>query len=160
MSGNRTSLACTPAVPGQKFHLLRREALALFPLADLCEELLALRKALGLRARNKPPDDIEETEWHSIAMDLTITFGPVFSDAACAAWAQRATERDRQALAVQLQRALRAVNDASSLVDSIGSAVTGALLPISFSQRVLVLLGSGDLPVAWVRCIAVTPRIA
>ena len=77
--------------------------------------------------------------------------GTTIRSAACEDWSRAATERTRRALAIQIRRVSKALDDAARCVDAHDSPATGAMLPTTFSRRVETLLGRGVLPLAWVR---------
>jgi len=144
----------TPALGSQAFNPIGRQALAVIAFSALKEELEALREHLELPAEPLPLDDIEESEWETIITDLLDVLGPLPESGISARWGRVATHRDSQVLTLRLAQALAAIDHAQRCVDSASTA-TGALLPLSFARRVELLLGGGQLPVAWVRVLDV-----
>lgn len=144
----------TPADSWRAFLSHGVGALTIIPFVTLRAELLALRKALALPASADMPKDLDEEEWGDIITDLTSGLGPVLETDICQSVGRGLGSTQRDALAFQLRRVLRALQHAETCVDATGSA-TGALLPLAFARRIEVLLGQGVLPLAWVRQIDV-----
>ncbi|WP_126456697.1 hypothetical protein [Sulfuriflexus mobilis] len=137
-----------PAVPIRE--VARKYPLAIFTVSEMKSELTMIRRAMKLPATTEPLDDCDDDEWNDIISDFMAYLGPLPESDICTQWALSATDRSRQIVAVQICRALRAIKHASGLVDDTSTA-TGLLLPISFSERIELLLGRALLPLAWVR---------
>lgn len=132
-----------------EFRPIASEALSVFSEAAIKFELQTLQKLLDLP---KKPEkvDITEDEWREIIEDLLRGLGAMQIDQMTGYPRLLDDDEWKHALAGRVQSALRAIDYASRTVDPDGSA-TGLLLPTSYARRLEVLLGTGVLPVAWVR---------
>mgnify|MGYP006865036714 CR=1 FL=1 len=140
--------------PATSASFFRQNVLAIFTVEEIQAEIKALRTTLELD-ENPESLKLDNDEWEDIINDLVSCLGPILEGEGLNTWNETATDRDRAAVAQQIHRALSALDAAKTVVDDSGSP-TGLLLPVSFARRVDKLLGFGELPVAWVRTLAVT----
>ncbi len=129
---------------------LRTHALGLFAIASVASELAAIRAALTVPRTAFPIDSFDEEEWAEIMIDLRHTVGPAIETDTLSGWARSARPTWHHTVAFQIDRLLRCLHQATGCVDQEGGAI-GLLLPISFADRVDFLLGSAQVPLAWVR---------
>lgn len=143
-----------PAATFSEFRRTGAEALSMFSAETIHAELNALARALNLPAKAATPD-IENDEWTEVIESLLQCAGASPPETDTEGLRDLlGNDRWLRGLAEQVQRALRAVDYAGRTEDS-GGASTGLLLPTSYARRLEVLLGRGELPVAWVRRIDV-----
>jgi hypothetical protein len=121
-----------------------RSSLRLFKVDEVIDEFELARKALQIPAKVSPPArDLDDDEEASViaALESGIDIVPALRRlATCpASWVAYRVHQVRQAL-----RAARGA------VDSNGSP-TGCLLPALPHERLAFLIGSGVVPMAWVR---------
>ena len=140
--------------PATSADFYRQNVLALFTAKEIRSELRIFQKTLELD-ENPESLKMDNDEWEDIINDLATCLGPILEKEGLNVWNETATERDRAALAAQVDSALKALDAAEHAVDDSGSP-TGILLPVSFARRVHKLLGFGELPVAWVRTLTVS----
>ena len=140
--------------PATSADFYRQNVLAIFTAAEVRSELKIFQKTLEL---DESPESLkmDNDEWEDVINDLATCLGPILESEGLNIWNKTATDRDRAALAAQVDSALKALNAAEKAEDESGSP-TGLLLPVSFARRVHKLLGFGELPVAWVRTLTVS----
>lgn len=131
--------------------LLRAYPLSVFSVEEIRDEMRRLGKALGIAPGAGPPELMDD-EWQEIIISLCSSVGASEprSDSV-REWVRGATDRERLALAYQIQRALSALAYAPGIYGSDYDPTTTVLLPVSYAQRIELLLGTGALPVAWIR---------
>ncbi|MBI5782348.1 MAG: hypothetical protein HZA69_01240 [Gammaproteobacteria bacterium] len=131
--------------------LPREYAFAVFSAEEIREEMRRLKKALET-APGIAPDDFTNEEWRGLIAGLRLHLGPAEPrNDSLREWAHGATDRERLALAYQVRRALSALAYAPGIYGSDYDPTTIVLLPVSYAQRIELLLGTGVLPVAWIR---------
>lgn len=132
--------------------LPREYPLAIFSVDEIREGLRRLEAALAVTVGGAEPPNMTNEEWR----DLIVTLRPRLGASeprsdTLSEWAREATDRERLALAYQVRRALSALAYAPGIYGSDYDPTTTVLLPVSYAQRIELLLGAGVLPVAWIR---------
>jgi len=132
-------------------HLPREYPLALLTVGELVGELRRLRRALATRAPDTEPD-VTSWEWRECIEAFTTrlpTAEPRIGT--LQALAREATETERAALAFQIRRALKACRYVERCPEPDWHSTETLLVPVSYAERLSLVLGQGMLPVAWVR---------
>lgn len=129
-------------------YMPRRHAFGMFSPSEIEAELIALRRAIGADAK-APAPDMDELDWSEFIERILSRLGPLPDTENVARALQSETDLDRAALAFQLRRALSAVRYARQ------SDLTCLLLPLSYAERVEMLLGRAHLPMAWISVLDV-----
>lgn len=128
----------------------REYPMALLTTSQVAAELDGLVRALP-ESPDMPLDAFGNEAWADMMESLVMALGPISEADSVAAWGRSATALELSALHRQIQRAQRAVAQAHEELTRPGQAGTGILLPVSYAHRIQLLLGTGVLPVAWVR---------
>lgn len=118
----------------------------LMDFAELDAELTPIEKATGGATRTRPDAiEISEEAWERL-MAAVIGHLP---ESGSVEWIAQLSSRDRQAVQARVSQARRALKEAAR-TEAAGARTTTALVPSERSSRLELLLGYGELPIAWV----------
>ncbi|MGR6833620.1 hypothetical protein [Aliivibrio wodanis] len=93
---------------------------------------------------------MEDNEWKTLIVRLCSGFSLHFESNIYLDFLEQQTDIEIQALLHQLKRALASLRYTKDVVDH-ASSPTGLLLPVTFVNRIDMLLGGAHVPVVWVR---------
>jgi hypothetical protein len=113
--------------------------------ADVDAELKSFERALGGALRAKVDVDITEEEWSALIDRLVHELGRCESDDVVVPLA----EAECLALRRRAAQARKALRYAGRLHSDGASPTKTALLPVPYARRIELLLGNGELPIAW-----------
>lgn len=140
-----------PALMYFEFKSIGKEAISVFSIDSIENELLSLAGKLELSLDTNVDIDISEYDWHTIISDFLQHLG-ASSEIDTYTILSLQNDLQVQTLSFRFQQALKSLKLARYYVDEKGLA-TGLLLPISFAKRIELLIALAQLPLAWVRVL-------
>ncbi len=126
-----------------------------FSITAADRNMKALERALGGASKQRPNElDFDEDRWAKLMGEFLARFDdPGGIDTL---WFALLSETDRLALRARVSQARRALKYATGLHASGANATTTLLLPTAPRARAELLLGYGQMPLAWLIRLNVT----